>query len=717
MSAAAPAVRDIVLVGGGHSHVQVLKSFGMRPQPGVRLTLVTPSLETPYSGMLPGCISGAYNVDDIHIRLAPLCSFSKARLIHADVAGLDLPGRSLEFADRPSLRYDILSINCGAVPRVPVAGVTTVKPISSFLPKWKALCGQIRSDQRLVVVGAGPGGVELAMAARAALPAGCEIVLLGESLMPGHGARVQALVRMHLQRLQIKWSAFRVSHENEAGVVLSNGEQMSAQHVLWVTQVAAAPWLADSGLSVDDDGFMDVDEHLRSLSHADVFGAGDVANLTGQRRPKSGVYAVRAGPVLAENLRRTVLGKPLRRFRAQKHHLALLSTGDGRAIGSRQGWGLSGKLLWKLKDRIDKKFIAKFNDLPDMPEPELELPQALRADLPEQTMRCGGCGAKLAADPLRRVLARLPDQQSPKVSLGIGDDAAQLYVASGTQLLSVDGFRAMVDDPYVFGRIAAHHALNDILAMAAQPTSALAFISVPLMASELMEEDLFQLMSGVVGVLNAHGVPLVGGHTAEGVELSIGLTVTGEPGTQVLEKSGCMSGDHLLITKPIGTGVALAAAMQGRGTSASLEQALRSMDQSNAGALDVLLAAGARALTDVTGFGLAGHLSEMLRASACGALVRLKDVPVLTDADDLIGDLQSSLQNSNELALNDFELRGPLTPGDPRLRLLADPQTSGGLLASVPEDAVHDTLVRLLGLGYDAADIGEICDTQDWVIE
>ena len=105
MSAAAPAVRVIVLVGGGHSHVQVLKSFGMRPQPGVRLTLVTPTLETPYSGMLPGCISGAYSVDDIHIRLAPLCSFSKARLIHADVAGLDLPGRSLEFTDRPSLRY------------------------------------------------------------------------------------------------------------------------------------------------------------------------------------------------------------------------------------------------------------------------------------------------------------------------------------------------------------------------------------------------------------------------------------------------------------------------------------------------------------------------------------------------------------------------------------------------------------------------------------
>ena len=137
------------------------------------------------------------------------------------------------------------------------------------------------------------------------------------------------------------------------------------------------------------------------------------------------------------------------------------------------------------------------------------------------SVHCGGCGAKLAADPLRRVLARLPVQQSPKVALGIGDDAAQLCVASGTTLLSVDGFRAMVDDPYVFGRIAAHHALNDIFAMAAQPTSALAFITVPLMASELMEEDLFQLMSGVIGVLNAHDVPLVGGHTAEGVELSI----------------------------------------------------------------------------------------------------------------------------------------------------------------------------------------------------
>jgi selenide,water dikinase len=290
--------------------------------------------------------------------------------------------------------------------------------------------------------------------------------------------------------------------------------------------------------------------------------------------------------------------------------------------------------LWRLKDRIDRRFMARYHDLPDMAAPEHavspDLTAELASDLPDDLMRCGGCGAKLAADPLRRVLARLPDQAADHVSLGIGDDAAQVSHGAGSTLLSVDGFRAMIDDPYLLGRICAHHSLNDLFAMGATPTAALALVTLPLMAEHMMEEDLFQLLSGAVDVLNAHGAPLVGGHSAEGAELSIALTVTGAPAEVTLTKAGGQVGDVLLLTKPLGTGVILAGAMRGIHVSGSVPNCLSSMNTSNGMSLSILQRHGVRALTDVTGFGLIGHLGEMLRASQCGVELRLAEIPILT---------------------------------------------------------------------------------------
>jgi selenide,water dikinase len=710
-----PALRDIVLVGGGHSHVQVLKAFAMRPEPGVRLTMICRDLQTPYSGMLPGCISGVYGADDIHIKLAPLCRFANARLIHDEVSGLDLDAQRVRFAARPDLRYDIVSLNTGAVPKPPHPEAVTVKPISRFLPKWREIKARIQAGQRLVVVGGGAGGVELALAVRRALPQ-VELQLVSETLLPGHNPGVMRKAAAALAKFDIRWVQNRAVQEVPTGLRLADDEVIAADYVLWVTDVAAPVWLAESGLSTDSRGFVSVDRYLRSISHPQVFAAGDVSHLVGQERAKSGVYAVRAGPFLTENLRRAVRGEPLRTYRAQAQHLALIGDGHGAAIASRGSWSAQGRHWWWIKDRIDQNFMRKFNDLPAMDEPEVELPASLAESLPDQLMRCGGCGAKLAADPLRRVLSRLPEQAAAQVELGIGDDAA-LLKTNGSTLLTIDGFRAMLDDPYLFGRIAAHHALNDIYAMAAQPSAALAFVTVPLMAEALMEEELFQLLRGVTDVLNAHDVPLVGGHSAEGLELGVGLTVTGSAGAVTLQKQGAQVGDQLLLTKPIGTGVVLAAAMQGEAQTDSLAAVQQSMDTSNAPAVGIFVEAGAHALTDITGFGLAGHLGEILRASAVGVRLTLADIPLFPGVTDLMRRLQSSLQQANELALQDYELRGAIMPDEPRLRALADPQTSGGLLGSVPAEQSDACLAALRDAGYPAAVIGEVLPSGSWVIE
>ena len=709
MQMATPPIRDVVLVGGGHSHVQVLKSFGMRPQPGARLTIVSREVQTPYSGMLPGHVAGFYSREDLHIDLGPLSVFAGARLIADEVVGLDLDARRVKLRNHPDLRYDVLSINSGAVPEGVGEHGVAVKPIGRFLPKLAEVEAHARPGDRVAVIGGGAGGVELALALKRRLGFQVDVVLASDTLLAGHAEGVVQRLRGAMQRAGIEVvNGFRAAAADGRGVRDGAGNHLDADHVFWVTGVAAARWPGEAGLSTDDGGFIRVDRRLRSVSHPDVFAAGDIACLVGQPRPKSGVFAVREGRTLTENLRRTVSGKRLVPFRAQRRFLSLIGTADGSAVASKGNWVASGRWVWWWKDWIDQRFMRRFQQLPDMPAPKWELPKALRGEVAEE-MRCGGCGAKLGADPLRRVLARLPDQRSPEVLLGIGDDAAVLKSTGASSVLTVDGFRSLVSDPYLFGRITAHHALNDVLAMGGTGIAALAMATVPLMADALMEEDLYQLLRGAVDVLNDHGVMLVGGHSAEGAELSLGLAVTGRVVEPMLAKYGLRPGQALVANKPLGTGVLMAAHMRARAGTAWVEDAYASMDTSNAGAVDILRQHGAAAATDVSGFGLAGHLSEMLRASDVGAIVDLDAVPFMAGARALMDDgVASSLQPNNEQSLADFEIRG-VVPTDGRVRLLADPQTSGGLLAAVPETSAPACVEALRDAGYGhAAVIGKV---------
>ena len=709
----APPVFDLVLVGGGHSHVQVLKSLGMDPPAGVRITVIAREAHTPYSGMLPGYVAGHYRWEDIHIDLGPLCRFAGARLIVDEVTELDLDSNRVQCANRPPVRFDTLSVNCGAVPEAFGGAGVPVKPIGRFLPHWRTLREDAGPGTKILFVGGGAGGVELALAARNALPRSVEIGILTAELLPGLGRRAQRTLADELYRAGIELRFGAVSAANESELVLADETTVEFDRLFWVTGVVAPDWVRDSALATDSRGFAQVDARLRSLSHPQVFVSGDVACLDGQERPKSGVIAVRAGPVLAANLRRSVEGRALRRFRPQKRFLSIIGTGDGRAVASRSGLSVRGAWVWRWKEWIDRRFMERFRKLPEMAGARTAgEPRSIGAtqDQPSfDPMRCGGCGAKLAAGPLHRVLDRLPEQSHRDLVQGIGDDAAILRGQSEPLLLTLDGFRSLVDDPYLFGRITAHHSLNDIYAMGAKPTSAMAIATVPLMTEAMMEEELYGLLKGAVDVLNGDGVPLVGGHSSEGPELSLGLAVTGRAVEPVLTKAGCQVGDRLLLTKPLGIGVLLAAHMRGQAQTRFLQAATGVMDQSNRQALDVLRANGVRAVTDVTGFGLVGHLGEMLRASGTGAELWLDAVPSLQGAlEAFAGGAFSVLQEGNEQAFADFEIRGR-APGDPGVRLLADPQTSGGLLASVPADRAEPCLNALVAAGYpDSAEIGRI---------
>src|SRR5437763_8348194 len=650
MQSSAPIDRDLVLVGGGHAHVHVLKRFGMRPVPGVRVTLIARDVETPYSGMLPGYVAGHYSVDECHIDLRRLARCAGARLIHDEAVGLDRSARQILCRGHPPIRYDLVSLDIGSTPRlddIPGAAEHTVpvKPIADFAERWEALLERARDMRklRLGIVGGGAGGVELAMAAQHRL-AGLldtppEITLITrEGLLPSHNEAVRRRVKAIFRERNIRAVTGNPVARVEAGrLVTEDGSEIEFDEALWVTEAAGAPWLAETGLPLDKRGFLLIDDRLRSPADPAVFAAGDIATMPAHPREKTGVYAVRAGPPLADNLRRVLAGRRLRRWRPQRQALALIGTGDRRAIASRGRQEAYGAPLWWLKERIDRRWMRRYTELP-----------AMAADDDADAMRCGGCAAKVPADVLGRVMARLDAKTGDNVAIGLGDpdDAALISFPGAPPLLqTVDFFRAMVDDPYLFGRIAATHALGDIYAMGGVPETALAIATLPPARPPIVEHDLFHMLKGGAEVLEAAGSVLVGGHSAEAAELGLGFAVTGRtrPG-RLLRKGGLRPGDRLLLTKPLGTGVILAAEMRGLAAARMVSGAVAAMLQPAAAASACLAAHGATACTDVTGFGLLGHLLEMLGAS--GADVRLDpdSIPALDGARALLaGGLTSSL--------------------------------------------------------------------------
>ncbi len=704
--------QDLVLVGGGHAHVHVLKRFGMRPVPGVRVTLVAADVETPYSGMLPGWVAGQYSFEACHIDLGRLARFAGARLIRDEAVGLDRVARQVQTRGHPPIRYDFLSLDIGSTPRaddVPGAAEHTiaVKPIARFAARWEALLARARGlpRLRLAVVGGGAGGVELALAARHRLgglredmP---EITLVSrDALLPSHNRRVRRLIEGILAARGIALLPHREIVRAEQGSLIdAAGAHIAFDEALWVTEAGAAPWLAETGLPLTAEGFVAIDETLRSPGDQRVFAAGDVATMLAHPREKAGVYAVRQGPRLAANLRRALAGKELRRAVPQRRGLALIGTGDAHAVASRGPFAAYGAFWWRLKDWIDRRWMRRYRDLPEMlPEPG------------EEAMRCGGCAAKVPAAVLARVMDRLQPAASDLVMIGLAspDDAALISFPGSPPLLqTVDFFRAMVDDPYLFGRIAATHALGDIYAMGGTPETALAIATLPPARPAIVEHDLFHMLRGGLDVLEKAGAVLIGGHSAEGAELALGFAVTGRPRAgKLLRKSGLRPGDRLVLTKPLGTGVILAADGRGLAPARVVAGALTVMTQSAAPAASCLLAHRATACTDVTGFGLLGHLMEMLRASDMDAVLDPEAIPALDGALPLFAQgIASSLHADNVAALAALD---DVAEAGPTASLLIDPQTAGGLLAGVPVAESASCLAQLLDLGYRAAVIGRV---------
>jgi selenide,water dikinase len=631
------------------------------------------------------------------------------------------------------LPYDVLSINVGATPaldgvRGDVERLIRTKPIDRFLGQWAVFEQRARTAQRVSVsfVGGGAAGVELALAALhrlRSLGVAAEVALVtaADEILVGHNRRVRqrfdALLRTAGVRVH---RGIRIVERTADGIVDAEGNVYRCDEVVWATQAAPTAWPGASGLAVDERGFILVDGYLRSTSHADVFAAGDVASSVSDPRPKAGVFAVRQGPALARNLRAALLELPLRRFRPQRRFLSLISAGGRDAVASRGVMCAAGAWVWRWKDRIDRRFMERYSLLETMSmTPAGELAPALRRLVPAHAtpddMRCGGCGAKLPAESLRAALAGLGAATSSGGAAVQLDDAAVMRVPeAGSIAVSIDAFRPLVTDPYVFGEICANHALNDLYAMGAEPSAAVALVSLPVWPSAKLTAEWVQMMAGARAVFTAAGADIVGGHSSEAREVMLGFAVIGQIGEHdVWRKDGLRSGDMLVLTKPLGTGTLLAADMRARADALSVAAAIDTMRQSNHDAVTCLRAFDPSAVTDVTGFGLAGHLLEMLSAAGLRARIRIGDVPVLRGAREALGaGWRSSLHDSNRENARSG-MADALLGEAGAVELLFDPQTAGGLLAGV-RAAQADACVAALRLaGYEAAAVIGRVETRD----
>ncbi len=747
-----PAAKSLVFIGGGHSHALALRMLAMEPLAGVQITVVSDVAHAPYSGMLPGFIAGYYSYDEAHIDVRRLCQFAGARFVLAECIGIDVSSKKVLLKDRSALAFDAVSINTGSTPRmdnVPGADAFAIgsKPVPALLRKWDGIIAKANgkanaeaeggSKQSIAIVGGGAGGVEIALCMKRRLGDKGEVTLVHRApeILETHNPKVRRIFSQLLNERGITvHTGEGVVEVRKGQLVCDSGRTVEADHLLWVTSASPAEWIAGSGLKTDAAGFLSVSPTLQSVSHPFVFGSGDAATIEGKPRPKSGVFAVRMAKPLLDNLRHFFNGEPLRPYRPQKEFLSLIGTANGEigeigeigeAVASRKFLAWRSPLMWQLKDWIDRRFMRKFEDLPlvpgmtETPEPATGARTDSLADEVSELrrrsqMRCLGCAAKVGSGILTGALDRLRSERSGSPALALLDhaeDAAVFAVPGGMEMVqTVDYLPALVDDPLLFGRIATLHCFSDIFAMGARPHSALATALVPFASDTVAGETLFQLLSGVVDVLEETGAALYGGHTAEGNVLALGLTCNGfaAPGS-TMEKSTPAPGHSIILTKAIGTGTLFAASMRLKARGRWIDSAIGSMSLSNLAASKILRQHHASACTDVTGFGLAGHLLEMLRPLRRIARLDLDAIPLLDGAiDTASGGILSSLHRQNSRAMHGLDTPAAIAQ-HPAYPLLFDPQTSGGLLAMVPVEETAQCVASLIAAGYpDTTVIGVI---------
>ena len=698
----------LVLAGGGHTHALVLLRWAMNPKlkPAGMITLVNKSSSTIYSGMFPGVVAGKYKIDEILIDLRNLASKAAVSFVMAEIEGLDLKKKKLLLTGRPDIEYSSLSLNIGTKTNVTLNSLTRsdkklIVPIKPFSESLEFIIDQdIYKDdpsvKPFVIVGAGLAGIEIAFSLRHRWPK------RSIQLKIKSDKKLSKNLLKTIRDLNIE--------------IIQNNPPVSFPTLL-CTGNTSFQWIKESGLLLDQKGRILTKRTLQVINYPELFAVGDCGVIKGDSRPASGVWAVRSAIPLARNLENITRGMKCYKWKPQSKAIQILDINTSKKHSKAfLFWGKiiigPSNFLSIAKDLIDKKFISKFFIVNDIAS------EMLRK---EDMLKCRGCAAKLSFTTLNSVLNKLDVNESNK------DDSCDIGVLlSGKTLIqSVDGFPSLISDPWLNGRLLAFHSCSDIWACGGSVISAQSVIKLPSVPNDLQQELLFQVLEGIKSALNIQGAKLVGGHTLVArkssedpfsLDIESSLTVNGivNDKTHFWPKGGMKKGDQILISRPLGTGVIFSAFMNGQIRPYVLDAALKEMNKSQHSIVKFINQLENKspnnnivnACTDITGFGLLGHLSEMLESTNSDLLnmnleplkiiLEVDEIPIFEGVEELFKQgFESTLAPSNKIFLKNIDghknLRFELKYNEfvvtksinyNILKVLVDPQTCGPLVIS-----------------------------------
>ena len=695
-----PITNDLVLIGGGHSHLSVLMKLSKRPINGNRITLITNEIDTPYSGMIPGYIEGIYSWRDSHIDLYRLCLKLNVRFIHAEVERVSAYEKEIYFKDRPKIKFDVLSINTGIQSNNrEIKGAAKyclpVKPISKLTNNF---LNKITNFKSIAFIGGGAGSVELALAIKKRFlninqDIKITIITGKRGLLSTFPQKTKLTSLKTLEKFKIDIIEYkRVLEVKPKQIILSDKSILKIDKAILSTNSMTPKWLAKSDILLTKDNYILVNKSFQT-NYKYVFASGDVIDFNNQNLKKAGVFAVRSGKPLAINIRKFILGKKLVEYKFNKNYLALIGTSKRSAIATKYNLTFNSRFFFYLKKYIDQNFIKKFSDFRIRKKFTLD---ALKTDVlnifvkhkekitdENDIMQCKGCAAKVPLNALKQAL--------PKDIVSTSEDAVS--VPGHPELYqTVDMISSIITDPFLLGKIAANHSISDMVSVNSKITSAMMILQLPLSKTEINSRDLEQVLLGANEIFKTIDCPLIGGHTMIGKDKDpiIGFSILGQKQKKikiVKNRRKIKTKDLLILTEKIGSGLIFAGINNYLIDSYFQIDVIKQMIKGNLNFGKISNQLNILSMTDITGFGLANHLLNLIKRdnSKTGLTIYPNKIPLFEGVNECLNkDIKSSLFKSNyDIAQKDIIYKRDKSKLD---NILYDPQTVGGIAFIIPQE-------------------------------
>ena len=682
--------KQLVLIGGGHANVQVLRKLCMNEYRGLNIILISEGYEAIYSGMTPGYIKKFYSIEDISIDLQRLCFNAGATFIKDKVIKLDSKNQIIYLNDNPSISYDVLSINPGSISSNQTisideeSNIISAKPISSFVSKLKEIDDIIKksSKKKISIIGGGVAAFELSFALYKRYDENISIDIISDQILAEKNLNISTINRLKKIANNMGTSLIlnQVITINKSEIVLDNEDKIQSDCVLLSTGASLPDWLEKSDLEKTEN-FIAVNHQLQSLNHKNIFVTGDAATIKNYKRPKSGVMAVRQGERLKENLFLFLLKKPLKKFKPQNNWLYLIGTHKNSAVLNYFNFSFSGNWCWQLKKIIDLNFMRKFSfsEQNDMNKKIYNL-NNFKDDTPK--MYCQGCGSKVSKNTLINYLSN----QNNNKELS---DSTEIKFDQSTVLQTIDHIKLFKSiNPYDFGIISYLHSQNDILSAGGSVHSLSVSIGVPFSENLVESFYLEYFMDGIQIEASKDEAYLVAGHSYQTEEPAVTITMNG----RIKHKSKkylASEGNLIYLSKPLGTGYLLAAYFQNSQllSISDFEKLLRYLKTSNDSAAKSGFSYGSQLMTDISGFGLASHLGDICQSSNLSAQINLKNEILINNKLEILKNYESSGYKNNYLS--SFE-SVDIKENHPLIKIIFDPQTNGPLLMAIDKEKKNE---------------------------